>query len=228
MNFQSALSGKLLRPYHQYTVGRNSPWCRKLISGCYSHRDSIPSNDTFFAPPGLLRRNLNITYPLDSITAIRFLHTPWPILAGQMLVSHSLNILSSMKNQSKPPSNLKKLFFGINFIRGAVAVVYQILDLAEHKIGIPNVGLIMVFLGLLISSSTFSTIVPLISHGGVFVCAIGMVLYVINGLLASLTTGPGDASVELIVDVGCPGAYLNDVYGLCSTVEPMQVVYKRL
>jgi hypothetical protein len=238
MDFQSALSGKLLRPsgyalalgrvYHQYTATRNSPWCRKLISACYSQRASTPSNDTFLTPPSLSRRNLNITYPPSKsspITAIQFLRTPWPILAGQTAVSLYLVSHSFGKDQSEP-SNFKKFVFGINFIRGAVAVVYQILDLAEHTRVMPSVGVMIVFLGLLISSYTFWTIVPLISRAGVFICAIGMVLYVINGLLASLTTGPGDMSVEFIIDIGCLGGY-NKKYKTCPTVEPMQAVYEK-
>jgi hypothetical protein len=143
-----------------------------------------------------------------------------------MIVSPLLVIFGSSRDNSKP-SNFKKLLSAINFIRGAVAVVYQLLDLAEHKSIMPSAGVSTVFLGLLGSSQAFSTIYPPIIYGGVVIFAIGTVPYLVNGLFASITPDPGAMSIELIVDIGCSGGYFTDVHGLCSAIEPNQIIYKK-
>lgn len=65
------------------------------------------------------------------------------------------------------------------------------------------------------------------SYGGVFICITRLIVYLANGILGLVNPGSGIMSVELIINVGCPGGYLTDQYGEYSTIEFMQVVYEK-
>jgi hypothetical protein len=75
----------------------------------------------------LSQRALNLTYAEYTVNATRILRTPSPLVAAR-------------------PSILKKMIWAFNFVRGAIAVVYQALDIAEQKRVVPSVGLAINFL----------------------------------------------------------------------------------
>jgi hypothetical protein len=133
-----------------------------------------------------------------------------------------------------PISALAAVVWTINFVRAAIALAYLLVDLGHGagNFAMPSVGAAILFSTLLANAlhNYQGALVRLAGRVSLAVAAVGLLLYVVNGVL---TWDRGSAltdSVEVIVAKGCAGQlFQNEILvgpWLCPQLQSNQVFFQ--
>jgi hypothetical protein len=174
---------------------------------------TVPSRLHLPSIPGTLQRRaieVNTTCGGDddnSATIITIIHTPWPIVAGQAILSIIIALRSPWYGALDPrtglpthPSRFKQALWAIGLVRAVGALVFQVMDIAESNAIIPSVGTSITFGSLLSGSFQFNAGIGarILSYLGISIASLGLLLYTINGTLAWVLHNDANVSAILV------------------------------
>lgn len=163
-----------------------------------------------------------------AFTATRQIHTPWPIVVGQLVLSIIL-ILTECGTIARPATKLgtkSTIVWMVNMVRVLGSIGWTLRNILNQTSSLPSSGVVVMCMHLLITSvgsiGLGHDFTRLASYAGVASSIIGLVLYIVGGFYCFKYDGY--QSILLVTTIGCVNYFDNLFQLICTQLTPMQQI----